>query len=280
MAQPDLAGPCRDTWEPIFECPLPIGSEIVSGAALQVATDILWGLSGRQFGLCTKLLRPCRRECFEDVWSAYAGWRELSGGTSGSWGWPFPALVGGEWLNLACGSCGGGCSCARVSEVTLPGLTYDVTQVRVDGVTLTPGVDYRLDSARLLVRLGGDDWPLCNDLNLDDTQVGTWSVTSRVGRPLSPLGQLALGVLTMELVKSMLCDASCALPQRVQSVSRQGVELTMLDPGQVFDNGLTGLRWPDLFIQTVNPHRITRRARAYDIDRRDNRRLTNVPPVS
>lgn len=279
MTQPigeqELAGPCRGSWTPEFgSCPLPVGSDAVSGTALEAATDILWALSGRQYGLCSRLLRPCRRECYGTIWPA--GWSRY-GTDTGQWGWPYPALVGGVWINLACAACGEGCSCATVSEALLPGPIRTVESVKVDGVTLTPLVDYRVDDFHRLVRLGGAEWPICNDLNLDDDQVGTWSVEITVGLPLPPLGRVALGVLTSELAKLLMCDSTCALPKPIQSLSRQGVNITFLDPNEVFQNGQTGLYLPDLFIQTVNPKRIARRARVYDIDGGSNRRLVNTP---
>lgn len=131
---------------------------------------------------------------------------------------------------------------------------------------LTQGTDYRLDNNRLLVRLGGEQWPTCNDLNLADTEVGTWSVTFRGGEPLTTLGQAAVGVLATEFTKLLLCDDSCQLPKPVQSISRQGVNITFLDPNEMFADRRTGLYLPDLFISTYNPHGLVRRARAYDVD--------------
>jgi hypothetical protein len=249
-----------DGWEPTFTCELPTGSAAVSGIALQVASEVLYALSGRQFGLCTVTRRPCRSTCYGDTWPIVVG-SPVSGGT-----YPTPALYAGEWYNITCGSCGSDCSCSLVSEITLPGPVFDVLQVKVDGEVLTPNVDYRLDDWRLLVRLGGLTWPLCNDLNLADTEDGTWSVTYRAGQPLPQLGKIALGVLTDEFTKALLCNDDCRLPKPVQSLSRQGVDITFLDPNEVFQAGRTGLYIPDLFITTVNPHARLRRARVYDID--------------
>lgn len=255
------AGPC-ETWTPTYTCALPTGASTVSGAALWVATEALYALSGRQFGLCTVTYRPCRESCYGEVWPA--GWWQAGGGATGYY--PQPALVQGQWFNLTCGDCTGGCSCATVSEALLPGPVRDVVEVRVDGVALVKNVDYRLDDFRRLVRLGGKMWPLCNDLNKDDTQVGTWSVTVRSGTDVPQLGGLAAGALAVEVMKLMLCDTSCALPKPVQSLSRQGVNITLLDPSAVFADGKTGLYLPDLFIETANPNKLRRRSGVYDID--------------
>ena len=259
-------GPC-ETWTPTFTCALPTGASAVSGAALQAATEVLYALSGRRFGLCTLTLRPCRRECYGEVWPA--GWMAVDGLGSGSW--PYPTLVGGLWFNLGCGGCVGGCSCATVSEVVVPVPVHDVVEVRVDGVPLVENTDYRVDSFRYLVRLGGASWPSCNDLGLTDAEPGTWSVTVRTGEDVPPLGSMAVGVLASEFTKLLLCNDDCALPRPVQSLVRQGVNVTFLDPNEVFANGRTGLYLPDLFITTYNPDGIRRRARVYDVDRDDSR---------
>lgn len=248
-----------DGWDPIWNCELPTGSGPVTGTAVEVAASVLYGLSGRRFGLCTVTLRPCRQDCYGDSWPTIMG-------TSYGETYPTPALYAGQWYNITCGSCTSGCSCAQVSEVTLPGPVFDITQVKVDGVVLTPGIDYRLDSNRFLVRLGGEMWPLCNDINLADTEVGTWSVTYRHGEPLSALGKMALGELAAEFAKALVCDEGCRLPKPVQSLSRQGVDLTFLDPNEVFQAGRTGLYLPDLFLTTENPRAMVQRSRVYDID--------------
>jgi len=263
-----LAGPC-DSWTPIYSCALPTGSEAVSGTALAAATEVLYALSGRRFGLCTVALRPCRRDCADGSWPTSGMWWE--------WGrYPQPALVSGQWFNITCGGCAGACSCSTISEVVLPTPVYDVTQVKVDGVVLAQGVDYRVDDYRLLVRLGGEEWPTCNDLALADTEDGTWSVTVQVGDPVPPLGQVAVGELTVELAKALLCDDTCALPKPVQSIARQGVNITFLDPNEVFTHGRTGMYVPDLFIQTYNPGGLRQPSKVYDIDGGSPHRMTST----
>jgi len=246
------------SWDPVWSCALPTGGPAVSGIAVQAATEVLYALSGRQFGLCTVTLRPCRRDCFGDVWPFVNWWQY---GT-----YPQPALMGGTWYNLTCGSCSGGCSCTTLSEVLLPGPVFSVDEVRVDGAILTKNVDYRLDEFRRLVRLGGQQWPLCNDLNRTNTQLNTWSVTVQIGQAVPALGQMAVGELSMQFMKALLCNDDCALPMPVQSLVRQGVSITFLDPNQVFANGRTGLYLADLFITSVNPSGKTRPSRVYDVD--------------
>jgi hypothetical protein len=257
----DLGTGVCELWEPTFTCALPTNSEAVTGTALAMATQVLTGLTGYRYGLCQLTIRPCRRACFDGTWPYGGGWLEY-GGVGGG---PTPALIRGRWYNITCGGCSGECTCGTLEEIALPGPVYDVIEVKVDGLPLTQGVDYRLDNNRLLVRLG-DLWPTCNDLNLADTEVGTWSVTLRIGEAVPALGRVAIGVLTTEFTKALICDGTCQLPMNVQSISRQGVDVTFIDPTEVFANRRTGLYIPDLFINSVNPSGLARRSKAYDID--------------
>lgn len=254
-----------EPWTPIWTCALPTEANAVTGTAVQMASEILWALTARRFGLCTVTIRPCRRDCFNANWGGWNNWWEY--GT-----YPTPVLYNGLWYNIACGWCSDGCSCSRISDVMLPGPVHEIGAVKVDGVVLTKNVDYRLDDYRRLIRLGGEEWPLCNDLNLADTEVGTWSVTFSQGEPVPSLGQIAVGILATELAKMLICDSSCSLPKPVQSLSRQGVNLTFLDPNEVFADGRTGLYVPDMFISTYNPNKLRNRSMVYDIDNLNNRR--------
>lgn len=254
-----IAGPCAD-WEPpdAWCCTLTGMAASVSGDALAAATEILFYASGQQYGLCEQTLRPCRRDCEGTYWTQ-GQFPEWGGGLGSSW--PMPALIDGQWYNLTCGTCGDNCSCSDISEAMLPGPVYDITAVKVDGVTLNQDA-YRVDDHRILVRLDGGTWPWCNDLSVADTEVGTWSVTARFGQPPPRLGSIAVGELACELAKLIACDTSCKLsPFFLQSLNRQGVSLTF-DPQQEF--GM--LPATSLFIKTFNPYHLRGRAQSYNLD--------------
>lgn len=204
-------------------------------------------------------------------WDSYVlgGWWQY--GT-----YPRPLFFNGVWYNLTCGSgcADGNCSCSYVSETMLPEPVVSVDQVKVDGVVLAPTA-YRLDDYRKLVRTDGSQWPLCNDLNLADTQVGTWSVQVTFGEPVPTLGQLAVGELATQLAKIIDCNEDCELPQPVQQLVRQGVTMNFLDPNKVFADGKVGLYLCDLFVSTVNPHSLISRSEIFDIDG-SNYRITGT----
>ena len=217
----------------------------VAERCVTIAAEILYGLSGRQFGLCETTIRPCRRteNCGFSFGSTYfgQGYRWL------------PVLEGGQWYNVSCGRCrGDGCSCSRVHELHLPGPVNSVTQVLIDGVA-QPLTNFRVDYRRTLVRLDGEDWPLCQDMNLASTEDNTYEVTYAKGRPLPVAGQEALAKFAVELCKACLSDKTCALPERVTSIVRQGISMTLLDPMAFINDGKTGLYLVDAWLHTVNP---------------------------
>lgn len=261
-------GPCESwpvAWPACKE--LETASPTVTGRAVAAATQILWGLSGRRFGECQMTLRPCRRDCSTAPWpGGYSPW---SGGMS----WPQPLLHGGVWFNVICGSCPGECSCTSLSEVVLPSPVSSIIAVKVNGISLAVTGAYRLDDNRLLVRLGGFTWPSCQELNKDDTQVGTWSVTAKFGEPVPELGQMAMGELACELLKAMR-GVDCRLPQQVTSLARQGVNISFPDPTSLLAQGRLGLYMADLFIETVNPGGLKAPSQAYRVDGREPRRVS------
>src|SRR5574342_254375 len=241
-------GPC-EAWPATFCCDLTFaGAPAVTGDAVQAATEVLYHLSGQRFGLCEFTVRPCRHECgFNTGWPGFGGWWE--------WGadpYPRPFLFDGVWSNLTCGVCGDRCSCTGISEAWLPGPIGQIIQVKLDGTVLVSGSDYRVDDFRKLVRLGGGTWPSCQDMNLADTEVGTWSVTFTVGEAVPQIGKYAVGELACEIIKSCTGQA-CALPANATQVSRQGITIDFPTFSELLANGSLGLRWSELLIATYNP---------------------------
>lgn len=259
-------GPCA-AWEPIWCVDLPTSASEISGHAVQMATEILWARSGMKFDQCTLTIRPCRQDCWGGGEFPYGGfWWQM--GTL----YPQPALINGNWYNLTCGSCTGDCSCATLSEILLPGPVTAINEVKVDGVALD-STDYRLDDWRKLVRLDGELWPLCNNLNLDDDEEGTWSVTLTYGVPVPTSGRMAVGELAYQLILACLGDSCCLLPYNVQQIARQGVTIKYPDVSDLFGmdrqgrvTNRIGLQYCDLFLDAVNPYGLRQSSQVYAID--------------
>jgi hypothetical protein len=256
------SGPCTD-WPVQWTCELSTLNPAVTGVAVSMATETLWALTGMRFGLCEVTLRPCADSCGDGRFYDDFGppWTLRY--------YPQPALVGGLWFNLTCGSCTSGCSCGEVSEVRLPAPVFDVTEVVIDGVVLASSA-YRLDNSRILVRTDGGRWPRCNDLS-EDSGPGTWSVTARYGEPLPAGAALAMGELACQFAKAA-DGQDCRLPAGVQNLVRQGVSISFPDVGELFAKGRTGLYLVDAFIATWNPGHLRQRSRVYRVDQPTVRR--------
>lgn len=261
-------GPCSP-WDARWTCDVSCESPVVTAEAVVVATEVVWALSGRQFGLCEVTLRPCRQECGTYPWpnsGLSGGWSEWPGQS-----WLSVALVGGQWFNVVCGRCTSGCACTSIEEITLPAPVYRIIEVRVDGDVLPTG-SYRLDDARKLVRIDGGEWPRCNDLNLADTEDGTWSVTAEYGQVVPESGAWAVGELACQLIRARNGE-DCMLPANVTQLVRQGVTIQMPNAVELIKEGVSNLYLVNLFISTYNPNRLRHRSTVYSVDRALPRRV-------
>lgn len=216
--------------------------------AENLAVQVLWALSGRQFGACPVQARPCPAPCHS--------LQEISIGVppygfSGSF---FPVWDGRNWRNVTCG-CGPQCSWRApnvvhlASRVALP--VQEVVEVVIEGEVLDDS-EYQLEGD-LLYRVSGN-WPP-QDLTRPLDEPGTWSVTYLRGTP-PPAGSAKLvGLLAKEFLAA--CNGGkCRLPRRVRSVTRQGVSYDMVDPVDIYQEGKTGIPEVDLWLSAVNPRHI------------------------
>lgn len=203
--------------------------------AVKLASEILWRFTAGIYGPCPVTVRPCRKSCGQ--------------GTPGF----FPHLIAGTWVNVVCGCDGADtCSCNTVSKVLLPGPVAEITEVKVDGEILTPEGHYVVQNKNFLVRQGGT-WPTCQDMAKDDDQPGTWSVTYKRGRPVPDGGKRAVAELASEFLKACAEDEECQLPARVQTLTREGVAMSLLDDFDYLDKGRTSIGTIDLWLSAVNP---------------------------
>jgi len=254
-------GPCTP-WDITWCCPISGVSPVVTGMAADAATEVLWALSGRQFGFCDIDFRPCRTGCTSGpLYGAGWWWDDDS--------WIHPELLDGNWINIACGLCLGDCSCSHVEEVILPGDAYSIVSVTIDGEVLPTGGAYRLDDHRKLVRTDGGSWPLCQNWGVSSGP-GSWFVRTRFGHPVPSIGLMAVSELASEFIKACQPGMECALPRRVQEIVRNGLTITFDDMSFLKD-GDTGMYLADLFIAAYNPNKLTGRSRVYSPDRPSGR---------
>jgi len=207
------------------------------------ATEVLWMLSGRQYGTCEVTLRPCREDC------APVNVFGVSNYYASHWAYPY------IWYTTGCaGGCMGMCSCNTVHRFTLPQPISSIVEIIVDGEVVPTG-SYRVDNYRYVVRTDGEAWPRCNDLSINEGP-GAWSSTVIFGAEVPEIAKLAVGELGCEFIKALTGNKDCRLPKRVQSLTRQGVTMAFLDPQEFLNEGKTGFYIADLFLTASNPNRL------------------------
>jgi len=77
---------------------------------------------------------------------------------------------------------------------------------------------------------------------------------------------MAARKLATEFARLWNGDEHCELPQRVTSVSRQGVSYTILDNQEFIDELRTGLYEIDLFLKVTNPDNARRKSKVFSVD--------------
>lgn len=234
MPCPDICTPWADSSDVCSPCDDYEFDPTLLDDGLQVASQILFDLTGRQWpGVCTETVRPC------------------------GYGSPAP------WSMLGHGWCGcrssRTCGCRHLSELQLPNHpVIEVTEVKIDGAVVD-AARYRVDDYRWLVYLPESDsaerqtWPCCQRADLADTEDDTWSVTYTYGQE-PPLGGVkAAAALGCQLALGWQPETinECRLPKRVTSLSRQGITMALIDPLSLFADGLTGLPEVDLWVQSI-----------------------------
>lgn len=246
-------GPC-EAWTSIDEvracgCPEPPDgpSDMAVLAAIDFASEVLYGLTNRLFpGVCVDVVRPCARTVggapAAGPWGLPAGWS--SGGWSQWWRWDR------TWGYCSCNR-GRECGCCTLSEIALPGYpVQEILEVLVDGVALVEGVNFRVDDDWFLARIDGEVWPCCQNLALPATEVGTWQVRYEFGVEPSLGASRAAADYACQIARRC-AGLPCQLPERVSTITRQGVTAAFLDPQDYIALGLTGLPLVDTWISSI-----------------------------
>ena len=227
--------------------------------AAQTASYMLWSMSGRKYTGVTTVTE--RYTCVL---------RNNRMGPSTKTN--SPVLFGGDVYNIPSGDYD------EYSELVADGLSPDarirlrgrpvvkiIAMRNKTGLILDPSSYYLVDHSTIHV-VAGTPWTPCNT-----------EITYTYGTPVPVAGRMAARTLAMEFAKLWSGDDDCALPQRVTSVSRQGVSYTILDNQEFIDELRTGVYAIDLFLKTVNPDNARRKAKVFTPDVPRARRYTAKP---
>jgi hypothetical protein len=231
--------------------------------AVKNASYILWALSGRKFTGTTTVT-----ERYVSQYDPYL----RAGGSRLEYQ---PVLINGQVENIPQGGFGRnshrdfqGDGTSSYSRVRLRGRkVVRVHSLRdMNGNIIDPSTYYLVDHSTIY---GAPN--------------ATWSsanveVTYTYGTPPPMAGKAAARMLALELVKLYEGDDTCALPQRVTSVSRQGVSYTILDNQSFIDELKTGVYAVDLFLKTANPDKARARSRVFSPDQPRARRIIGHSP--
>lgn len=232
--------------------------------ACKTASYLLWAMSGRKFSGITTVT--------ERYVSQFDPYLRTAGSAFRYW----PTLIAGSVTNVPVGGndriygndfLGDGTSSR--SRLRLRGRkVVKIHALRdINGNIIDPKYYYLADHGTIY-GVPNTNW---NPANVE--------VTYTYGTPPPAMGRAAARLFAIELVKYYEGDETCALPQRVTNVSRQGVSYTILDQQDFIQEGRTGLYIVDLFLKTSNPDRAKARARVFTPDTPRARRIQPKPPT-
>lgn len=240
-----MSGPCNWTVDRCGGC----GTTCWTGYtpaqrenAATLAVAHMWAATGRRYGLCELTVIVCNPPAADPLYVTYP----VSGHDPGGGVGLAPYIdAAGSWRNRA--GCGPGC-CATACEISLDGPVASVVEVTVGGELVDPDV-YEVHDRRLLVRTDGGCWPSCG------STVPTYgmTVTYQRGLPVPDAVQAATERLACEMAKAC-AGGDCALPDRLASLTRQGVSITVAESaGDGSDWWRTRLDVVDQVIEVYNP---------------------------
>lgn len=213
--------------------------------AIEIATELLFAASGRQFsGICTEAVRPCL-DCscpcsWEDICGCCKGYRKLNIGL-----WPIQ----------------------RVVEVDIAG-------------TILPASAYHLESYRYLVLtpVGPDyereNWPTCQKMDRPKGAPETFTITVEYGVEPPPMGVRAARELACEYI-SCFNEGPCRLPVGTKNIIRQGVTIDVADAEELATLGMFGIPSVDRFLSVYNPAKLTSSTFVWSPDLSTNGHIRN-----
>lgn len=232
--------------------------------AVKNASYILWALSGRKFTGTTTVT-----ERYVSQYDPYL----RAGGSRLEYQ---PVLINGQVENIPQGGFG------RNSHRDFQGDgTSSYSRVRLRGRKVVRVHNLRDGNGNII---DPSTYYLVDHSTIYGAPNATWSsanveVTYTYGTPPPMAGKAAARMLALELVKLYEGDDTCALPQRVTSVSRQGVSYTILDNQSFIDELKTGVYAVDLFLKTANPDKARARSRVFSPDTPRARRIIGQSPT-
>ena len=228
--------------------------------ACEVASYLMWAMSGRKYtGVTTVTERyVCKARDYYFGGSSKNTQAVLAGGNV----YNIPAGANDDLLELTADGL------SPESRLRLRGRPVTRILAVRSGVTSTlldESSYYLVDHSTIQLKVGAA-WTPCNV-----------EITYTYGTVPPTAGRMAARTLAIEFAKLWSEDETCALPQRVTSISRQGVSYTLLDSQDFIQEIRTGVYAVDLFLKTSNPDGARVKSRVFSVDTPRARRYTPKP---
>ena len=222
--------------------------------ACQVASNILWAMSGRKYNGSTTVT--------ERYITSIDAFR-YQGASAKNF---FPYMIHGSVYNLpaedwndSAYQSDGTSSLSRLRLRGQPVQEVHMMRSLYNGNIISPD-SYYIAEHSTLIAYNGTPWP-----------PGNVEVTYTYGAKVPAAGRMAAKTFAIELIRLWSGD-DCALPDRVTSVSRQGVSYTILDNQDFLENMRIGIYEIDLFLKTANPSKALAPSKVFSPDKPRARR--------
>lgn len=238
------------------------GTEFALEAA-QTASYLMWAMSGRKFTGTTTVTE--RYVCAKRAYRMGPSSKNYYG-----------VLIAGEVYNIPI------TDFQEYAELVSDGLSPE-SRIKLRGRPVTKIHSVRTRDGRILEE---SSYYLVDHSTIQAAAGVPWTpcnveITYTYGAEPPMAGKMAARTLAIEFAKLWAGDDDCALPQRITSISRQGVSYTLLDSQDFIDEVRTGLYAVDLFLKTVNPDKAKARAKVFSPDQPRARRYTpKNPPLT
>lgn len=204
-----------------------------TAAAVENASYLLYTLSGRKYGGI--------RSTTESYTSNFATSLVLR-----------PQVISGNVFNLPVNTPAMRNLYLRETPV------HSIASITQSGVTFDPAT-YSLRNNRYVVRANGIPWAL--------DPINELVVQYSYGLNPPESGKRAAIRLANEFILLYSGSPDCSLPERIQSVTRQGISYTLVDPQDFLREGKIGIPEIDLFLASTNPSGAKNKAKIFSVDR-------------
>lgn len=248
-------------WVNVEDLGAPYSDSVYAYDAVKTASYLLWAMSGRKYiGITTvteKYIAPYDPTIY-------------SGISSGDYS---PTVINGMVGHIRTDRFGGNDFWADGSStrstVRLRGRkVIKIQNMRDTAGNFIPATEYYLADHSMVIATNGATWSPSNI-----------EISYSYGTSPPTAGKAAARLLAIEFVKLFEGDDTCALPDRVTSVNRQGVSFTILDSQEFIDELKTGLYFVDMFLKTTNPDKARARSKVFSPDMPLARRVTPKPSL-